>query len=243
MIRLVGRFFDYLGYLFFSTNRHGVHSPFVYDFSDKVLYKKSDAVFEDLEYLRSLAINSKGKIKSWSISDFTFRYSLKAKYCQLLHRMVRYYNVDSFIEFGDCIGIESCYLVYDSVITKNTNFKYRYISSDSNQIQNFTFQKFLSSHGFENYNSEEIYLSDIKLFLFHYSENPEIVNTLFENNLANMNENDIVVITNIRYSNEHYISWKQASNHSKITASVELFDLGILFLSRKLQKENFILRY
>ncbi len=243
MIRLVGRFFDYLGYLFFSTNRHGVHSPFLYDFADKVLYKHSDTVFEDLEYLRSLAINSNGKIHRWSISDFTIRFSLKAKYCQLLHRMVGYYNVNSFIEFGDCIGIESCYLVYNSIVTNNTSFKYRYISNENNQVQNFTFTKFLASHNINGYISEEIFLTDHKLFLFHYAENPAQINAIFDRNLANMNEHDIVIVSNIRYSHEHYICWKQLTNQNKITASIELFDLGILFLSRKLQKENFILRY
>ncbi len=35
------RFVAYLKFIFTSTNQHGVHSPFIYDFITKCLYKKS----------------------------------------------------------------------------------------------------------------------------------------------------------------------------------------------------------
>ena len=39
MIQTIGRWLDYLSYVFQSTNRHGIHSPFVYSFADSILYK------------------------------------------------------------------------------------------------------------------------------------------------------------------------------------------------------------
>ena len=35
------RFIAYLKFIFTSTNEHGVHSPFIYDFATRCLYKKS----------------------------------------------------------------------------------------------------------------------------------------------------------------------------------------------------------
>ena len=36
------QFLSYLSFYFQATNQHGVHSPFVYDYVTKCLYKKSD---------------------------------------------------------------------------------------------------------------------------------------------------------------------------------------------------------
>ncbi len=35
------RFISYIGFIFSSTNQHGVHSPFIYNFVTKCLYRKS----------------------------------------------------------------------------------------------------------------------------------------------------------------------------------------------------------
>lgn len=52
--------FDYLIYLVQSTNRHGVHSPFVYSFADKVLYGKQHCLYEPAaELCRKRMIQSK----------------------------------------------------------------------------------------------------------------------------------------------------------------------------------------
>lgn len=243
MIRLFGRFFDYLSYLFFSTNRHGVHSPFVYDFADNVLYKQTDVAFEDIEYFRSQTINSSGKFNGLNLSDFTMKYTLKSKYCQLIYRMVKYYNINSYIEFGECTGIESCYLTSYALSLQNSNFKYHYISKSPNEIRKFTYNQYLSLHNMTGHTSSEVYHSDMKLFLFHITNNPESFSLQFEETLQNISHNDLVIVTNIRYSHEHYIAWKQITNLDKVSASIELFDMGIAIFSEKLQKENFILRY
>jgi hypothetical protein len=94
-----------------------------------------------------------------------------------------------------------------------------------------------------DHTSTEVYHSDLKLFLFHLTNNPESFSLQFEENLQNISQNDLVIVTNIRYSHEHYISWKQITNLDKVSASIELFDMGIAIFSDKLQKENFILRY
>ena len=46
------RFFAYLKFFFTSTNQHGVHSPFIYDFVTKCLYKKSK--FKGVKTIRTL---------------------------------------------------------------------------------------------------------------------------------------------------------------------------------------------
>ena len=54
---------DYIIYLVQSTNRHGVHSPFVYDFADKVLYRQLANAYEPAaELCRKRMLQSDAKI-------------------------------------------------------------------------------------------------------------------------------------------------------------------------------------
>ena len=46
------KFVAYLKFILTSTNQHGVHSPFIYDFVTKCLYKKSE--FKGVKTIRTL---------------------------------------------------------------------------------------------------------------------------------------------------------------------------------------------
>ena len=115
MINRIGKWFDYLSYLLYSTNRHGVHSPFVYEFVDKVLYNSAPSKNEFLEYQRTLMVQSKstgydGVSLSEYVNTYTyytneldktknseivkkseFFYALVASFCSLLFCMARIY--------------------------------------------------------------------------------------------------------------------------------------------------------
>lgn len=79
---------DYLIYLVQSTNRHGVHSPFVYHFTDKILYGKSPCLFEpSAEMCRKRMVQSRRKInihgKEESLSKVAINLIPSSKYNRL----------------------------------------------------------------------------------------------------------------------------------------------------------------
>lgn len=55
------RTISYIKFLFSSTNQHGVHSPFVYSFVTKGLYKKNIRIinFDEYSQLKNLSIKKK----------------------------------------------------------------------------------------------------------------------------------------------------------------------------------------
>ena len=69
--------FSYFKFLLKSTNQHGVHSPFVYDFVTKGLYKK---------------VNSNIKLK-----DFTFDDEFSKKEEKILKKIIEYFKPTSII--------------------------------------------------------------------------------------------------------------------------------------------------
>lgn len=110
-----------LKYFVSAKNAHGIHSPFVFEFYNKVLSvrrKKNDLV----QKVRKLyALNSNeieihdlgaGSIHGnrRKISEIANTSSISDKYGDLLSRIVRFYKMKNVIEFGTNVGIGTAYL-------------------------------------------------------------------------------------------------------------------------------------
>lgn len=116
---------NYLHYFFSAKTRYGIHSPFVFDFVNNVVNKKTgykevsdiEAIRKELKKdntqisvsdLGAGSAKSQGSIRS--ISDIA-RHSLKSrKYASLLYRMVKYFHPSKILELGTSLGISSSYM-------------------------------------------------------------------------------------------------------------------------------------
>jgi hypothetical protein len=76
---------SYIEFLVKSTNQHGVHSPFVYDFITKGLYKKAN---------KTAILNNYTELKNLSIKEQ-----------KVLSKIVNYYKIDKI--YFDFISLEN----------------------------------------------------------------------------------------------------------------------------------------
>ena len=93
---------DYLIYLVQSTNRHGVHSPFVYHFTDKILYGKTTCAYEPAaEMCRKRMVQSSRKVtlngQQESLSKIALGLIPSSKYNRLLFRMIQEKQLGQYI--------------------------------------------------------------------------------------------------------------------------------------------------
>ncbi|MBK9636308.1 MAG: class I SAM-dependent methyltransferase [Bacteroidetes bacterium] len=58
-----------------------------------------------------------------------------------------------------------------------------------------------------------------------------------------LSEDAIIVVDDINWSDEMRLTWQQLIADKRFTLSINIFMMGILFVSKDLSKENFILRY
>ena len=104
---------------------HGIHSPFVYDFTRNVLNDKNEyPCYKAIELVRNELLHDRSIIE---VGDFgagsavikkntravnrIAASSLKPrKYAQLLFRMVNYYKPKNIVELGTSFGITTAYL-------------------------------------------------------------------------------------------------------------------------------------
>ena len=54
---------SYLKHLWVANNRHGIHSPFVYQFLDEILYAKTTDKLSNLKKLKQQLLNDRRPIK------------------------------------------------------------------------------------------------------------------------------------------------------------------------------------
>lgn len=251
-------FIDYLLYLVQSTNRHGVHSPFVYAFADQVLYGKGTCVFEPAaELCRKRMIQSK-KIIDFSdsnrvgLSKLSFAKIPSAKYNRLLFRWVQNQQLGQHIvEIGSTLGVLPLYLQRGA-----NEFSRYHIFDCSPKLLDIT-----------DYNLNE-YECNENCGLHPYSNATSLKNTLIINNIAHvdlfvinqpmktnefweiidiciplMGNTAAIIVNNINETPESQMRWKQLQNHEGITVCIDLFGIGMAFTRKEQQKESFLLRY
>jgi hypothetical protein len=234
------RFFDFVGYIFQSENLHGIHSPFMYQWAERILYHQEEKRIESIEFQRTLMLQSISKFTDFSLSKFTDAYTLPSKYAFVLHRTMRVFNVKRFYEYGTCTGIETNYAFLGTL--KEPIF-YHY--SDSKDFTNAVKQK-------TNEIIENLWILDENppyeidtwdVHLIHLCADSDAIWNLYDRIRPKIHSHSILIFTNIRNSNEHFTAWKQVSNSAEVTLDIDLFRMGILFFRKEQPKESFLLRY
>ena len=111
-------------YLSKAKNRHGVHSPFVYELLDKVVYDKTDfSEYKAVETIRKQLLSRADEIEITDlgagstvnssnrrkVADIAKNSAKGGKWGELLFRLVRRFEPETMIELGTSLGIGSLY--------------------------------------------------------------------------------------------------------------------------------------
>ena len=257
--------FKYLRYWLTAANGkgHGVHSPFVFEFITRVLNdKRRFYAFDGIEKIRTqllfnhstIEIQDFGagsrvaKTNTRKVSDVA-RGSLKpAKYSQLLFRMIDYYGPSQIMELGTSLGITTAYLASANTNAKVTTFE------GSATIAQIARQNH-GSLGLANISLLEGNFDDqLPKWLAHnkkvdfafidgnHAYKPTIA--YFEALLDVVEDHSILVFDDIHWSREMEAAWAQISAHPRVTLSIDLFFIGIVFFRKEFaQKQQVSIRF
>jgi predicted O-methyltransferase YrrM len=258
----------YLKYLIAAKKLHGVHSPFVYNFSQQILYKKvHEPIFNVIELQRQ---NYKQNNEQIIIEDLgagsrtiktlhrrinsIAKSSLKPKkWANLLFKICKHYQPKNAIELGTSLGITSSYIAH--AIQPNGIL---YTIEGSSHIAALA-QKTFNSFGMGNIKSfnghfdnvlPEIYAtlknekSTVDFVFIDGNHKYEPTVNYFLQSLALSNSNSIFILDDIHWSQEMEQAWEFVKQHPQVTITIDLFFIGIVFFRQQnMAKEHFILKY
>lgn len=248
----------YLKYLFIAKNKHGVHSPFLYDFITKVVNNKGEYYsFKEIErLLLTLQLNSDkinitnfgtGKSKPESISNIAYNSTQIKRYSRLMFRMVDYFKPSNIIELGTSLGISTSYLAKanskttvhtiegcpDTANVASSNFRKLNLKNINLIVGDFTEEL------------PKLLKTERTIGLLYIDGNHALKPTLEYFNLAlnYVNQDSIIIFDDIHWSKEMELAWESIIEHKKITLSIDLFKIGIVFFNNKLSKQHFYIKF
>ncbi len=274
---------SYLGHLVKARNRHGVHSPFVYDLIHEVL-RPRDAMpeFAAIESLReellisdkSIRVNDLGagsrvfNLPTRRVSDIArsalkapkhaamlfrlardiARSALKApKHAAMLFRLARYFQPAHVLELGTSFGISTLYLARGaddgSVVTIEGCPQTQGIS-----LQHFERLKqrnitpvlgsFRSKLPDVLQGMERL---DMVFIDGHHAKEPTL--DYFEQCLSKAHNDTVLVLDDIHWSAGMEEAWAAIKENPRVSVTIDLYDMGLVFLRKEQAPEHFVLRY
>lgn len=250
---------SYFKFLIHSTNKHGVHSPFVYSlitlcFNDKkyypeyTLFKKHRHTLltnEEEISIRDFGAGSRVfKGSKRKVSQIARVAGLIRKRQRLLFRVAKYLKVKNALELGTSLGLGTIALASSSEkievttvegcpktlnIAEKTFAKYEVKNI---KAINKTFEEFFNEVGKQNF--DLIYIDG------DHSGKSTI--NYFENVLEFVHNDSVLIFDDIYWSPEMTKAWKEIINRPEVTVSIDTFQWGFVFFRKEQHKEHFVIR-
>lgn len=210
------------------TGGFGVHSPYIFSFIQHVLREKHPyQAFAKIEFLRKELPAKNG--------------SLNPKLAQIIFRIINRYKFKKLLELGTGMGVETMYMAsvasentcisieenidivglpqhnFEKLKLKNTQFIHANIEKELSQI--------LSTQGKQDF------------ILIHANRIKGSLMSHLLQCLAYVNENAMIVITNIHANPQVETVWQQIQE--QVNASLDIYHMGIIFMNPTLCKKQY----
>lgn len=213
--------------------------------------------FDKIEHLRRKLLVSKkeievtdfgtGKSGKRTIGEIAERSLKHAKYGQLLFRLVYYFKPNTVLELGTSLGITTCYLG-----SANPNAKVITIEGSAEIMKEA--KRNFSELGLDNIetvtgNFDDVFSavvssrSPVDFVFIDGNHRKEPTLRYFSLCLDRVHNDSVFVFDDIHWSGEMEQAWQVIKAHPKVTVTIDLFFLGLVFFRAGQEKEHFILRF
>lgn len=255
---------DYLNYLAFSKHRrgHGIHSPFVFSLVSDVFRNKIDpdivCTIEKtrlslLQDARSINVKDLGsgsrvmKPKLRKVSDIARYSSVPKKYGLLLANMARTFGKSGILEFGTSLGISAMYMAASCPEAEMITMEG---CPETSEIAKENFRK----SGLNNLTTMTGSFDELLPVLRRKAFSPGLVFIdgnhrrepvlKYFNEVAEMSgKESVVIIDDIHLSRSMADAWNDIKKHEKVSSSVDVFRMGMVFFRSGMARYDYTVRY
>jgi len=237
-----------------NTKGHGIHSPYLYRFTHNAIYEKNPFyVFSQIETLRENLYYDDRKIfikdygtgndRESRVMDVAKTSLKKPKWAQLLFRAVNFTKAENVLELGTSLGLTTSYMASVSKDIKVTSLEG---SEALAKIARENFEK-LEIENIELVvgNIDETLaptlskLDKLDLVFFDANHQKEPVLKYFQQCLELSHAETVFILDDIHWSSSMEQAWCEIRKHEAVTATFDLFEMGIVFFNKNFPKKNY----
>ncbi len=252
----------FLRYFFKAKTKHGVHSPFVFDLLTRVINQEGEYyAYEKLERQRQILLNNTTEIEVTDfgagssfnknnvrkISDIA-RHSLQPeKYAKLLFRLMNEFRPKNNLELGTSLGLTT---LYQSIPVSHSNFITLEGCPNIANIAQENFSKFDQKNlkiivgNFDDTLAQALtQMPMLDYVFFDGNHRYEPTMRYFNQCMEHIHEGTVFIFDDIHWSSEMEQAWNEIKKDSRVTITIDLFKIGIVFFRKGQVKQDFILRY
>ena len=236
MIDLINRLYRKI----FCRGGYGVHSPFVFDLITTVIEEKQ--LYYCYERLHPVRLQILQHHREVTIHDDTLsvKKALK-KYCfteledRLLFRLANRFQPETMLVVGSDFGLTPLYL------TAYSSRSACIVVEPQPSIAAIA-QLYLKEHASASIDMRNSFadMPEVLDFVVWGGYDEPFSQQTFERLLPHVHENSVLVIAGINASSNSQKTWKTLCTHPKVTVSIDLYRLGILFFNPKLHQSAYI---
>lgn len=257
-LRLLWR---YLQYFWRARTIYDIHSPFVADLVNAILEdKRHFYAFSQIELLRDqlLQMRKELNIEDHGAGSLVNKNQMRsvasiARYSAIspatgrqLFRLVNFCKPNSILELGTSLGISTLYLASGALnakvitlegcpdIAAQAQHNFNVMNAQNITLREGTFEKLLPPA-----------LENIKTLDFLFLDGDHRAGAslqYFEQCLPHAHASSVFVIADIHWSDEMQQAWHRMRRHPRVSLSIDLFHIGILFFrTENRQPEHFTL--
>lgn len=244
-----------MNYRWKAKRRHGVHSPFVYELTDKCFRLPVSSTYQErMKSLKNRLRNNQKLIKitdhgagshrlgaSRKVGDIYATSSSKGKYGRMLFQLMKHYQLNSALELGTSLGIgTTCLSTGNSgaIVTTiegcpNTyqeavsNFDFLGLSNVDARLG--TFSKVIPELERENYD----------LIFIDGHHDGEALLDYIDQLIVHSHDDTFFILDDIRWSKSMKHAWNMLVADDRFHVSIDLFRMGVLLRRPQQNKEHF----
>ncbi|NLO69814.1 MAG: SAM-dependent methyltransferase [Porphyromonadaceae bacterium] len=252
-IRLIYKYFRHL-LESKNTKGHGIHSPYLYRFTQNTIYEKNPFyVFQQIETLRDHLKNDDrwiefkdfgtGFDRDVQVKTIAKKSLKRMVWAQLLFRIVNFTNAKNVLELGTSLGLTSAYLASPSADIRCVTLEG---SHSVAEIAKENFEKLaLRNIAVEIGNIDAILVNVLTkmgtldvVFIDANHQKKSVLN-YFEQCIKHIHPETVFILDDIYWSADMEDAWKIIRKHEKVTATIDLFEMGIVFFNKSFPKKTF----
>ncbi len=255
---------SFIRYFIFSRHKygHGIHSPFIFDVVSNVFRNKTDsAIVCKIENIRKKLIadnrvievcdrgagSAKMKSRFRKVSDIAAISAVPGKYGVLLYNLAQAFGGSFILEFGTSLGISTMYLASGKcdamVVTMEGCHNTSEIARECFSQAEITNIQILTGD-FDGLLPPVKSLKTPPGLVFidgNHRKDPLLKYFSFTAEISD--ENTVIVVDDIHSSREMNEAWEIIREDPRITASVDIFRMGILFFRTGITPGTYVVRY